>query len=136
MRKTVDYTVEIEGRDKGKTFQITEMSAAQAERWALRAFQALAKGGVDLGEVMGLGMQGLAMAGLRAFTYLPFHEADPLLAEMMTCVRIKPDKKHPGIVRELVDEDIEEIGTRLRIRAEVLKLHTDFLQAGGLSTLV
>jgi hypothetical protein len=131
MRKVMDYTVEAEGRDKGKVFQLTEMSAAQAERWALRAFQALARAGVDLGEVMGGGMQGLASAGLRAFAFLPFHEADPLLSEMFACVKVKPN---PNAVRELVDDDIEEISTRLTLRAEVLKLHTDFLRAGGPQT--
>ena len=136
MRKVMDYMVEAEGRDKGKVFQLTEMSAAQAERWALRAFQALARAGVDLGVVMGGGMQGLASAGLRAFAFLPFHEADPLLSEMFACVKIKPDAAHRNVVRDLVDDDIEEISTRLTLRAEVMKLHTDFLRAGGPQTSV
>ena len=130
----MDYTVEAEGRDRGKVFQITEMPAAQAERWAMRAFQALARAGVDLGDVMGMGMQGVAQAGLRAFAFLPFHEAEPLLAEMMSCVRAKPDRSHGNVVRELVDEDTEEVATRLTLRMEVLKLHTDFLRADGPST--
>ena len=32
MRKEVEITIE-EGRDKGKTFKITEMGAVQADRW-------------------------------------------------------------------------------------------------------
>ena len=134
MRKVIDYTVADQGRDSGKVFQITEMSAAQAERWALRAFQALARGGVDLGDMMNGGMQALASAGLKAFAFLPFHEAEPLLAEMIECVRYKPDHAHPNVVRTLIDDDIEEISTRLTLRAEVLKLHTDFLKAASPST--
>ena len=133
-RKVIDYTVADAGRDKDKVFQLTEMPAAQAERWAMRAFQALARSGTDLGDLALMGMQGLAQAGLRAFAFLPFHEAEPLLAEMMDCVRIKPDPRNASVVRLLVDDDIEEVSTRLKLRAEVLKLHTDFSLAGGPST--
>ena len=131
-RKTIDITITEEGsRDIGKVYHLTEMPAAQAERWALRAFQALARSGVDLGELMDSGMQGLAVAGFRAFAFLPFQEAEPLLTEMMQCVQFKPN---PNALRPLVDDDIEEIRTRIQLRAEVLKLHTDFLNAGGTST--
>ncbi len=131
MRKVIDYTVTDEGRDLGKVFQLTEMPAAQAERWALRAFQALARAGVDIGDVMGGSMETLARAGFQAFAFLPFHEADPLLSEMFACVKAKPNA---NAVRDLVDDDIEEIGTRMKLRAEVLKLHTGFLRAGGPQT--
>ena len=133
-RKVLNYTVTSQDRDHGKTYQITEMPAAQAERWALRAFQALARAGVDIGDVAEGGMAALAQAGFRAFAALPFYEAEPLLAEMMTCVRFKPDKDRDVVVRDLVDDDMEEISTRLKVRAEVLKLHTDFFKADGPST--
>ncbi|XPE68477.1 hypothetical protein ACNKHP_21825 [Shigella boydii] len=37
-----------------------------------------------------------------------------------------PDPKKRSIRRPLVEEDIEEIITRLNLRAEVFKLHVDF----------
>ena len=55
---------------------------------------------------------------------------------MFACVKIKPDAAHRNVVRDLVDDDIEEISTRLTLRAEVMKLHTDFLRAGGPQTSV
>ncbi len=133
-RKVIDYTIETEGRDKGKVFQITEMSAAQAERWALRAFQAMAKGGVDVPDLIGAGMAEFAIAGIRGLSYASYHEVEPLLAEMMACVRIKPDANNPSVVRDLIETDIEELKTRLDLRAEWLNLHTGFLQAGDPST--
>ncbi len=36
-RKEIFYTVEDKGRDHGKVFYIREMSATQAEWWAIRA---------------------------------------------------------------------------------------------------
>src|SRR5690242_21778037 len=48
MRKTLRYTVAEEGRDKGKTYLLTEMSASQAEMWAARAFLAMANNGIEI----------------------------------------------------------------------------------------
>src|SRR3546814_21113858 len=45
------------------------------------------------------------------------------------CVQIMPDPSKTHIVRNLIEEDIEEITTRVKIRAEVWKLHTGFLKA-------
>ena len=40
-----------------------------------------------------------------------------------------PDPSKPHVVRNLIEEDIEEITTRLKLRGEVWKLHTGFLKA-------
>ena len=50
MRKEVEITIE-EGRDKGKTFKITEMSATQADRWTLKVLCLFGKGGIVLEEL-------------------------------------------------------------------------------------
>ena len=131
-RKELDLTITDAGRDRGKVFHIRELPASQAERWALRAFQALARAGVDVGQVGAMGIQGLAIAGVNALALLPTHDLEPLLDEMMTCVTIKPDPRNPGLTRLLIEDDIEEVATRLRIRMEVVKLHVDFSQAAGL----
>ena len=66
-RKTVDFTVTTEGRDKGKLFRITELPSSQAERWGLRAFNIMSKslGGFPP-SMLGAGMQGLTAIGISA----------------------------------------------------------------------
>lgn len=127
MRHTVNVTISTEGRDKGKTFVLTEMPAIKAEKWAMRALLALARSGVDLGNVSGMGMQGLAIMGLHALAGLAWEDAEPLFDEMMSCVQIK----EPATTRELFDEDIEELSTRLLLRQKILELHVGFSLAGN-----
>ena len=131
-RKTMDFLVSTPGRDEGKTFHIVEMSAARAERWAMRALQAAARAGINVdAAAMAGGMQGVAAAGIQALMSAPFHEVEGLMDEMMECVTIKPDPKHPNITRALVEDDIEEVATRILIRKEILQLHVGFSLAGA-----
>lgn len=127
MRKTSTLTIDREGRDKGKTFVLTEMSAADAERWALRAFFALMNTGVEIpADIAESGMAGIASMGLQAIGKLPYEAAEPLLADMWDCVQIMPDPAKKNVVRDLIEQDIEEVATRLEIRKAVFDLHTDF----------
>jgi len=129
-RKSTNYTVTDDNRDKGKVFVITELPAARAESWAFRAILALMEGGVELPPGFErMGMAGIAELGIRALSHLRWEVAEPLLAEMWDCVQIMPDPAKPHVVRPLIDQDIEEVMTRIKIRAEVWKLHTDFLSA-------
>jgi hypothetical protein len=128
-RKIATYTVSDEGRDKGKVFILTEMPASQAESWAMRALLALMNGNVELPPGFeSMGMAGMAEMGIRALAGLSWHVAGPLLDEMWQCVQIQPDPANAKIIRALIEEDIEEIKTRVMIRAEIWKLHTDFLK--------
>ena len=136
-RKTQVVTIDAEGRDLGKVFLLTEMSAAQAEWWATRAFLALAKSGVDLPSgASDAGMAGLAVAGFRALPAMDPAQAKPLLDEMLTCIRIIPDptKTMPDsglpYARVPLDGEIEEVATLVKLRLEVFKLHVDFSPAG------
>lgn len=125
-RKTVDVTITAEGRDKGKTYVITEMSASRAERWGARALNAMAKAMGDIPpELMRSGMAGLTAAALSAFARSHFDEIAPLLDEMFTCIQIK----EPVMTRALIEEDIEEVATRIKLREEVLELHLGFFKA-------
>jgi hypothetical protein len=157
MRKTSIYTVTEENRDKGKVFQITEMSAAEAEQWAIRAFFALMNAGVDIpDEIASMGFAGfaamnqeddetkeiakmqilgLASVVLGALGRVPYPMAKPLLDDMMDCVKIIPDPSKPQVVRALMDIDIEEVSTRLKLRKSVFDLHIDFLEPAALSTM-
>jgi hypothetical protein len=129
-RTTTNYTIQDEGRDHGKVFVLTELPAIRAESWAMRALLALMSSGVEVPEGFDrMGMAGMAEVGIRALSGLKWEVAEPLLAEMWSCVQIMPDPSKPQIVRNLIDEDIEEISTRVKLRAEVWKLHTGFLKA-------
>lgn len=130
-RKELYYT-ETKGRDAGKVFYIREMSAAQAEWWAIRAGMAMARSGVDLPDNFAdMGIAAMAGTGLKMVSQIPSAEAKPLLDELMECVQCVPDASNQNIKRRLIDDDIEEIATRLKLRAEVFKLHVDFFQAAA-----
>lgn len=130
-RKELFYT-ETAGRDAGKVFYIREMSAAQSEWWAIRAGMAMARSGVELpNNFSDMGIAAMAGTGLKMVSQIPPAEAKPLLDELMECVQCVPDAANQNIKRRLIDDDIEEIATRLKLRAEVFKLHVDFFQAAA-----
>lgn len=129
-RSTINYTVQDEGRDQGKTFVLTELPASRAEAWAMRAILALMAGGIEVPEGFErMGMSAMAEIGIKALSGLKWEVAEPLLEEMWACVQIMPDSSKPHVVRNLIEQDIEEIATRIKLRAEVWKLHVDFLKA-------
>lgn len=128
-RKTTTVTIARAGRDAGKVFLLTEMPATQAEKWAARAFLALAKSGVEIpDDIATAGLAGIAAVGVKAFTGVSFEAAEPLMDEMFGCVKIIPDPSKPMVVRALIEDDTEEVATRLQLRQEVLALHVDFSQ--------
>lgn len=140
MRKTKEITIsDAPSRDNGATYLITEMPASQTEKWALRVLAALVKGGFDTSLIGvetegGGGMETLVRAGLESVLgRLDFFELEPLLDEMMSCVQIVPS---PGISRRLVEEDVQEVKTRLLLRREVFALHVDFFAAAAPSTSI
>lgn len=133
-RKTSRFTVTDEGRDKGKVFMLTELPASESERWAIRAFLALAKNGVELPEgIQEAGFAGLASYGLSLIGKLPFEDASVLMDEMFRCVQAVPDPSK-DFARSLVEDDIEEVATRIKLRVAVFKLHADFSKAAARST--
>jgi hypothetical protein len=134
MRKDKVITVTTEGRDRGKMFRLTEMSADQGEKWAFRALLALSRGGMNLPQgIFDAGMAGLAsivpylvIIGLRSLNAAQWAELEPLLDEMMLCVKYQPPGGLPA--QELmagVNGQIEEIRTRVELRKEILELHVD-----------
>ena len=129
-RANSTVTITDENRDKGKMFKITELPASRAEAWAMRAILALMHSGVELPEGFErMGMAGVAEIGIKALSGLQWDVAKPLLEEMWECVQIIPDPKNLNIQRPLIESDVEEVATRIKLRAEVWKLHTDFLKA-------
>lgn len=126
MRKEKIYTITDEGRDQGKSFFIREMSAERAEKWALRALSAAARSGVDIGQLPSGGMAAVAVLGIEALFKVSFAEAEPLLDELFGCVKIIRDPRNPAMTFDLIEDDIEEVATRFKLRMEVLGLHLDF----------
>lgn len=125
MRRT--EIVEIaEGRDAGKKYQITEMTAEAAEWWAFRALQAVASSEVDLN--LQAPLAELARQGMKALASVSPAQAKPLLDEMMGCVQILvPATQKP---RALLDGDIEDVKTRFLLRKAVIELHLGFSTGG------
>ena len=127
-RKEIQITISAEGDDRGKVFLLRRMSAMKAEKWATRALLALARSGVDVpDDVASRGLAGIASYGVHALSGVQFAEAEPLLDEMMQCVEVVPDRNRPAFSRPLVEEDIDEVGTILLLRREILALHLGFL---------
>lgn len=128
-RKTIEYIVEGDNRDSGKMFVITEMPATQAEKWAMRAFMAMGAAGIEVpDDIASQGVAGLSSMSdtiLKSLTKVPWDQAEPLIDELMTCVKFKPSADK-SLTRSLVENDIEEIGTRLKLRWQVIQLHLGF----------
>lgn len=129
MRKTQRVTIDAgtaeTNRDFGKEFLITEMSAAAAEAWGLRAMSAIARSGVEMpADIAESGIVGAVYFGMEKIVSAKFEDAKPLLDEMMACV--KKIEEHAPDGRALMDGDIEEVGTRIWLRDEVFELHTGF----------
>lgn len=126
-RKQITVTIPEEGRDKGKVFQLTEASAIAADKWGIRAMLALNKSGAEIpDEIMRMGVVGVMAIGVHKLRGVAWEDLEPLIDEMMTCVKIVPTPSQPHIVRDLISDDIEEISTLSLLRLEVFKLHVDF----------
>lgn len=133
-RKVETYTVQTAGRDQGKVFVLTEMPARQAERWATRAFLALANSGVDIPEAaLSMGAAGLVVIGYNALAGASYDDLEPLMDEMWACVQVMPDPARPAVLRPMNgDGDVEEIQTLIELRREVFRLHVDFSAVAAL----
>jgi hypothetical protein len=130
-RKESTFVADI-GRDKGKQFHITEMSASQAESWAFRVILAIGNAGIEIPDnLASQGMAGLMAVGYMNLLKIPFEAAKPLLDEMMGCVQIIPSA---NMKRALIEDDIEEVKTRLLLRKAVWDLHMDFFLKDEKST--
>src|ERR1700722_5618825 len=107
MRKVKIVTITAPGRDAGKKFFIKEMPAKPGEKWANRCFLALAASRTDLPAGLrsatgsGRGMRdGAAVA--RMVGHISFPELEPLMDELMLCIRFLPDASD-GRYREPAD---------------------------------
>ena len=136
MRRQKTVVIDAEGRDKGKTFLLTEMPAAHAEDWAARAFLMLAHSAIDFP----VGIDRAGMAGIAEIAHLlsgvQFSELKPLMDELLLmCVQRIEDPLRP-FPRAVDSEDVEEVATRQQLRREAIDLHTNFLLAATILNLI
>lgn len=127
------------GRDQGKAFLLTEMPAAEAEKWAIRAFLVFKGSGAEIpAEVRGLGMVGVAIIGLNVLLKadVKYEDLTVLLDEMLTCVQVIPDQSNVDTARKPLPGEIEEVATLGWLRSQILELHTGFSVADSLSKLL
>lgn len=126
-----------ENRDLGKIFFIKEMDAFSAARWADRAFLALAHAGIEVPkEIVQLGIIGVFLISMRAFTNARYDELEPLLEELIGCVQFCPNPGDLAVRRKIIRGDagdIDEVSTIYALRQEVLQLHSGFTYADVLS---
>ena len=127
-------------RDHGKVFTIREMSATDAERWASDAIHGLTAAGVELpDDLAGAGVSAIASIGLKALGGMHPDTFHGLMDRMFACIGYIPDPTRPEIWRgegtregaaapvgRLMESDIEEVSTRLRLRVEWFSLTTGF----------
>jgi hypothetical protein len=135
-RKTKTVLVEAEGRDKGKSYLLTEMPVYKTEKWAARALLAVSSViGPDAVADSSEGFGGLANINFSDLSKVPFELAEPLLDEMMECVKFCPNPSDLNVTRPILPEadDIEEITTMLTLRKEILGLHFNFFSRAGAS---
>lgn len=121
-RKGVTLTIG-EGRDQDKVFRLTEWSALKTERWILRAVFGLGKAGVEIPpEILQLGAAATAYAIASQAAKLPSRLGLRLSDELLECVK----RVEQAGDRRLVEQDVEDVSTLLKLKSEVLKLHFGF----------
>lgn len=139
--------IDREGRDSGKKFLITEMSAFNTNRWALACARQLAKSGVELPQdVVDLGIGGVINAVknavhnpselgdsfnqslLKGFLYLMANVEEQkiftLLDDLLGCVQLQNEQGYP--IELMIDEHIEESSTLNKLYLEVFNIHSFF----------
>jgi hypothetical protein len=108
-------------------FRLTEWPAAKVERWIFRAVFGLGRRGVEIPpEVLKLGSAAIAYVIATKAVQMPSGLGIKLADELMECVQ--RCEEHGD--RRLVEQDIEDVTTRLTLKGEVLKLTFGFFGIG------
>lgn len=126
MRKEIEITIE-EGRDAGKTFKITEMSAVQMDRWATKALCLIGKTNASVVELFEMGTSGM----IKILGSLGYEASEPLLNELLECCSFKKDGVYVQMKGAMVESVIEDFTTIFRLRSEALAVNLSFLEQGG-----
>lgn len=133
-RKEIPFIVEEEGRDKGKEFIITEMSAWDADTLAQDIFRAMGDSNYSQipADVIAMGCAGLATVGLSVISASSPDVARQLRDRLMSTVDIiitndgqRQQRKVNGSL------DFEEVSTIRSLLDKVFQVNFDFLTIAG-----
>ncbi|HEN3563961.1 TPA: hypothetical protein U5E20_003558 [Yersinia enterocolitica] len=128
-RKQITYIVEDEGRDKGKEFIITEMSAWDAEELSEEIYRAMGHGEFNSlpADVVSMGVAGLATVGVSVLAAAPASVSRPISDRILSTVEIVVTNKGKDITRAIKPIDFEEISTIRTLKDKVFELNFGFL---------
>ena len=133
-RKEIPFIVEEEGRDKGKEFIITEMSAWDADTLAQDIFRAMGESnytGIPA-DVIAMGCAGLATVGLSVISASSPEVAHKLRDRLMATVEIVITHEGSQNKRKVNGAiDFEEVSTIRTLLDKVFQANFDFLTIGG-----
>ncbi|MBA3225000.1 hypothetical protein [Salmonella bongori] len=133
-RKEIPFIVETEGRDKGKEFLITEMSAWDADSLAQDIFRAMGDSNYSSipADVIAMGCAGLATVGLSVISASSPEVARQLRDRLMSTVDIiitNDGKRQQRKVNGSLD--FEEVSTIRSLLDKVFQVNFDFLTIAG-----
>lgn len=129
-RKEIPFIVEEEGRDKGKEFIITEMSAWDADTLSQDIFRAMGDSnytGIPP-DVIAMGCAGLATVGLSVLSASSPDVAHKLRDTLMSTVDIVLTHEGQRNQRKVNGAlDFEEVSTIRAVMDKVFQVNFDFL---------
>jgi hypothetical protein len=133
-RKEIPFVVEEEGRDKGKEFLITEMSAWDADTLAQDIFRAMGDSNFSEipADVIAMGCAGLATVGLSVISASSPDIARELRDRLMSTVDIIITNDGKQQQRKVNGSlDFEEVSTIRTLLDKVFQVNFDFLTIAG-----
>lgn len=128
-RKQITYIVDDEGRDNGKEFIITEMSAWDAEELSEEIYRAMAHGEFNSlpADVVSMGVAGLATVGISVLAAAPASVSRPISDRILSTVEIVITNEGKDITRSIKPIDFEEVSTIRTLKDKVFELNFGFL---------
>lgn len=133
-RKEIPFIVETEGRDKGKEFLITEMSAWDSDSLAQDIFRAMGDSNYSSipADVIAMGCAGLATVGLSVISASSPEVARQLRDRLMSTVDIVITNDGKRQQRKVNGSlDFEEVSTIRSLLDKVFQVNFDFLTIAG-----
>ncbi|EMC1808308.1 hypothetical protein ACNEVU_000989 [Escherichia coli] len=133
-RKEIPFIVEEEGRDKGKEFLITEMSAWDADTLAQDIFRAMGDSNYSSipADVIAMGCAGLATVGLSVISASSPEVARQLRDRLMSTVDIIITSEGQRQQRKVNGSlDFEEVSTIRSLLDKVFEINFNFLTIAG-----
>lgn len=130
-RKEIPFIVETEGRDKGKEFLITEMSAWDADSLAQDIFRAMGDSNYSSipADVIAMGCAGLATVGLSVISASSPEVARQLRDRLMSTVDIVITNDGQRQQRKVNGSlDFEEVSTIRSLLDKVFQVNFEFLK--------